>query len=650
MPQNAVDATAPPVSPVLSAATLEEFLKRVASALDAAFVAVQAYEGRCAQRLARDVPGVRVLEDLWRHGAEGLLEQVRAAKGAIASNRLRGQSSGPVCGKLVAAPLRDAAGSVIGVVIAARTVEQEKLGARESQRLVKLAGEISALLRTPVSTGGGLLSWSSFQEHAREQEGAGTGLGCMLYGDVDQLHVLNKLAGLTAGDQAIAAVGAALQDEPLPDGAAVCHISGDRFAVYLPRVSLSQGRRLAEQLCRIVSERCANIDGLRTRLSISFGIASVPPGDHELTHALAAAEAACRAAKDRGRGRVEIYQDADQSIVRRNDDVLVANRLRKALETERIGIVAQPLVSLTGETATEYFELLARMVTDSGSFVSPTHFMSAAMRYQLLIDLDRAMLIRIFERLKAARALLNQRRVRFSINLSGPSIGNPEFTEWLSGNINPEAIPGEWLQFEITETAAVANVSQTQTMIRHLRARGVEFALDDFGTGVSSFAYLKAFDVTMLKLDGSFTRDLLTDQRSQSLVRGIAQLGRSMNIQTVAECVEAESIRAQLAQLGVDRAQGFLFGQPVPFESILTPAGSSVAAAQSASAEITYEPSRSELPQPAVVTAQEAEALVAPNPDAQPRTESESTAASEAAEPAAEQRQDPTAARTATGG
>jgi len=161
--------------------------------------------------------------------------------------------------------------------------------------------------------------------------------------------------------------------------------------------------------------------------------------------------------------------------------------------------------------------------------------------------------------------------MRFSINLSGPTIGNPEFLEWLSSNIGPNSIPGDWLQFEITETAAVANVAQTQSMIRRLRARGVEFALDDFGTGVSSFAYLKAFDISMLKLDGSFTRDLLTDTHSESLVRGIAQLGQSMGIQTVAECVETESVRARLAQLGIDRAQGFLFGQPVPLESVLTP-------------------------------------------------------------------------------
>jgi Amt family ammonium transporter len=196
--------------------------------------------------------------------------------------------------------------------------------------------------------------------------------------------------------------------------------------------------------------------------------------------------------------------------------------------------------------------------------------MSAATRYQMLIDLDRAMLIRVFDRLKAARREIAARTMRFSINLSGPTIGDPDFLEWLSGNIGSSSIPGEWLQFEITETAAVANVSQTQMMIRRLRERGVEFALDDFGTGVSSFAYLKSFDVSMLKLDGSFTRDLLTNPRSEALVRGIAQLGQSMSIQTVAECVETEPVRARLAELGIERAQGFLFGQPVPFESILT--------------------------------------------------------------------------------
>jgi len=558
---------APPPAP--APAVLDDVLRRVQTKLDAAFVALQMDGGGLARTLVNEIPGARVLEDLWRHGAQGLLEQVRAAPdGKIGTNRLRGERNGPVCGKLVGVALRDGAGAFVGMLVAIRTVEQPKFGPDESHQILELARDVGRLFG---SSSHSLLTWTAFEERARTREAAEAGVpGGILYGDVDQLHVLNKLAGLAAGDQAIAAVGSALQEQDLPDGAGVCHISGDRFAVYLPHTSLSQARRLAEQLCRIVSERCAMIGGLRTRLSISFGVAAIPAQDHQLTQALAAAEAACRAAKDRGRGRVEVYQDTDLSIVQRNDDVLAANRLRKALETERIGIVAQPLISLTGDSQTEYYELLVRLVSETGTFVSPQHFMSAALRYQLLIDLDRAVLMRVFERLRSAYREHPSRPVRFSLNLSGPSIGNPDFLEWLSANIGPHCVPGEWLQFEITETAAVANVSQTQTLMRHLRARGAQFALDDFGTGVSSLAYLKAFDVSMLKLDGSFTHDLLTDVRSQSLVRGLAQLAHAMGIQTVAECVETEVVRQKLGELGVDRAQGFLFGQPVPLESILS--------------------------------------------------------------------------------
>jgi diguanylate cyclase (GGDEF)-like protein len=559
--------SAPPLKP--DPAAIEEALKRVQNALDAALVAIE-LEG-FSKTLVRETPGARVLADLWRHGSLGLKEQVQAAAdGVIGTNRLRGQRDGPVCGKLVAAALRDAAGATVGVLVAARTTDQPKLGPGESQTMVELAAQASRLLGAPPERI--TLSWTAFRDLALKHESVAGGLtGCILYGNIDQLHVLNKLAGLTAGDQAIAAVEEAIWNHPMPQGAGVCHISGDRFAVYLPKASLSQGRRTAERLCQAVSERCSVITGLRTRLTISFGVASVPQSDPELTQAVAAAEAACRAAKDRGRSRVEVYQDADLSIIRRNDDVLIAERLHQALETQQFAVVAQPLVALSGTSHTEYFELLVRLINETGTFVSPAHFIPAAARYQMLIELDRAMLTKIFKRLRAARQEMPGRAVRFSINLSGPSIGDPDFFEWLSSNIGPSTVPGEWLQFEITETAAVADVSQTRTLIRHLKARGVEFALDDFGTGVSSLSYLRTFDVGMLKLDGTFTRDLLTDSRAESLVRGVAQLSHSMGIQTVAECVETEVVRQRLTELGIDRAQGFLFGQPVPFETVLIP-------------------------------------------------------------------------------
>jgi diguanylate cyclase (GGDEF)-like protein len=429
---------------------------------------------------------------------------------------------------------------------------------------------VAVIAEAPKQPSASLMSWADFERVIRLQETTDRMAGCVLYGDVDQLHVLNKLAGFASGDRAIAEVGGALQTANLPEGARSCHLSGDRFTVYVPRTTLAQGRRYAEQLCKSVSALSIEVHSVRTPLSISFGVALIPGNEGGLGHALAAAEAACKAAKDRGRGRVEVYQDADQSIVQRNDDVLVADRLRQALEAERLEVLAQPIVRLNGTSPVVRYELLVRLIGEAGTRLSPAWFMSAATRYRMLVELDRAVLAHVFRKLEGQRTMLARRNVRFSVNLSGPTIGDPDFLEWVASHIGGTGIPGDWLQFEITETAAVANVAQTQAMIRRLRARGVQFALDDFGTGVSSFAYLKFFDVSMLKLDGSFVHDLLGNSRSESLVRGIAQLGRGMNIETVAECVETPEVRDRLAELGIDCAQGFLFGRPTPIDGVLS--------------------------------------------------------------------------------
>jgi diguanylate cyclase (GGDEF)-like protein len=414
-----------------------------------------------------------------------------------------------------------------------------------------------------------LLDWTAFEKQIRVQEALDRLPGCVLYGDMDQLHVVNKLAGFAVGDLAISEVAGALQTSDLPQGSCACHLSGDRFTVYAPRTTLAQGRRLAEQVSKRVSGLSVNVHGVPSPLSISFGVALIPSTEGGLGHALAAAEAACKAAKDRGRGRTEVYQDADQSIVRRNDDVLVADRLRQALDAGRIEVFAQPIVGLHGKLEHSHYELLVRLIGEAGTHLSPTWFMSAATRYRMLVELDRAVIAHVLTKLDTHRTELAKKKIRFSVNLSGPTIGDPDFLEWISPRIGAGGLPGEWLQFEITETAAVANVMQTQAMIRRLQARGVQFALDDFGTGVSSFAYLKFFDVSMLKLDGSFVRDLLSNSRSESLVRGIAQLGRGMNIITVAECVETGAVRDRITELGIDCAQGFLFGRPRPLDGVL---------------------------------------------------------------------------------
>ena len=566
---------------------LTDLLRRALGELGASAVGVTRASGGPPRYFTRSAIAAQFFEDICATGLDALKEQTQAKAGVFGTNRVKGDPQGPVRGRLVAISLRSSKGVPLGILIATRLIDEPKFGAAESQRLLALAREFAAALtparpavpeppaRDPhpaenssctVTT---LLDWSAFERQIRTTEALDRLAGCVIYGDMDQLHVINKLAGFAAGDRAISDVGAALQTAQLPPGSCSCHLSGDRYTVYVPHTTLAQARRIAETLSKSVSGLSVEVHSVPTPLSISFGVAVIPSTEGGLSHALAAAEAACKTAKDRGRGRVEVYQDADQSIVRRNDDVLVADRLRHALNEGRIDVFAQPIVRLNGTESSTHYELLMRLIGDAGTHLSPAWFMSAATRYRMLPQLDRAVLEHVFGKLNKYRAQLMKKNLRFSVNLSGPSIGDPDFIEWLGMRIGGDGVPGDWLQFEITETAAVANVAQTQALMRRLKARGVQFALDDFGTGVSSFAYLKFFDVKMLKLDGSFVRDLLANSRSESLVRGIAQLGRGMNIETVAECVETAAVRDRLTELGVDCAQGFLFGRPRPLEDIL---------------------------------------------------------------------------------
>jgi Amt family ammonium transporter len=278
---------------------------------------------------------------------------------------------------------------------------------------------------------------------------------------------------------------------------------------------------------------------------------------------------ACKAAKDRGRNRVEVYEDADASIIRRHTDINVAAQLREALREGRFQLDAQPILPLQGEPRPPHFELLLRMLDEDGNRLQPEKFLSAAARYQFMPAIDRWVVENAFTRLSEYARSMQRPPYCFTINLSAPSIAQLEFADFLESAVRDSGLPPELLCFELTETAAVANMGRAEAFMQRMRALGCKFALDDFGTGFSSLAYLKALPVSLLKIDGSFVRDVMTDSRSQSMVRAMAQLARTMNMETVAEYVETDEIRRQVAALGVDYGQGFCLGKPQPLTDVL---------------------------------------------------------------------------------
>jgi Amt family ammonium transporter len=305
-------------------------------------------------------------------------------------------------------------------------------------------------------------------------------------------------------------------------------------------------------------------------VSVSVGAAELPEeSQNRLAHGLANAEIACKAAKDRGRDRVEIFQDADQSIMRRSTDIVVVQALHEALAADRFALFVQPILPLGGDRTEPRFEFLLRMVSENSELLPPEKFLSAAERYQLLPAIDRWVIRNALAALSGYASSLKGRAMRFSMNISGASIASEEFLEFLEGSIRDSGVPPDILCFELTETSAVSNLARADHLMQRLRTLGCTFALDDFGTGLSSLVYLKSLPVSVLKIDGAFVRDAGSNQRTESMVRAIAQLARTMGMETVAEYVETDELRTRMAGLGVDYGQGFAIGRPVPVDQVL---------------------------------------------------------------------------------
>ncbi len=481
----------------------------------------------------------------------------------IATNTLKHVSGGQIACKLVAVPLL-ARGGPAGALIIFNRPDEPSFDEFTVRRLARFARLLARNATQDLDSLTGLLSWEGFRTRveAWRREAAPGAMVSILYGDIDRLHLVNDLAGFSEGDRVIARCGVVIRKALVGADSFACRLSGDRFTVFLPHMNLAQARQLADAICREVSGGSA---AQQHPVSMSWGAVSLSASDLHLDHRAAEAEIACKTAKDRGRGRVEVYQDTDQSMIRRHDEIGLIGSVREALRQQRIVVFAQPITPLINTSLPVTYELLVRILDAKGNIVEAADFMSAATRYQILPEIDRAVCERAFQQLGRNTG----EPVRVSINLSGPTLGDPDFLEWLLSAMAKYEIDGTSLVFEITEAAAAANLGQVQQFIRRMTSHGVRFALDDFGTGVSSLAYLKNLEISTIKLDGSYVRDVLTNTRSQALVRAIVQLADAMGITTVAEFVESNGVRDRLAALGIQFGQGFALGRPGPLDEVL---------------------------------------------------------------------------------
>jgi diguanylate cyclase (GGDEF)-like protein/PAS domain S-box-containing protein len=453
------------------------------------------------------------------------------------------------------APIRDRAARIVGAVLVIQDMRRER----------QYAARLSNLASHDALTG--LLNRREFEQRVRaivEHHEAEDGQHAVLYLDLDQFKVVNDTSGHAAGDELLRQVGALLRPR-LREGDVLARLGGDEFGVLLPHCPPAPALRIAEALRKAIVDFRFAWKNRSFTIGVSIGLVNLADGPHTLASALSAADAACYLAKDKGRNRVQVYRPEDSEVALRRGEMEWVHRLHRALAEDRLCLFSQPIRAMHAPGAhSDHQELLVRLIDENNELIPPIAFIPAAERYHLMPSIDRWVIRTAFRVITERRAAGNTSGT-YAINISGASIGDDQFLDYVRESFARFRIPHASICFEITETTAVTSLSKAADFIGALREPGCRFALDDFGVGVSSFTYLKQLPVDYLKIDGSFVKNMLTDPVDAAMVEAIHRIGRVMGKQTIAESVETAATLDALRSVGVDYAQGHAIAPPSMF-------------------------------------------------------------------------------------
>jgi EAL domain-containing protein (putative c-di-GMP-specific phosphodiesterase class I) len=347
----------------------------------------------------------------------------------------------------------------------------------------------------------------------------------------------------------------------------LARLGGDEFGVLLHNCPIADAMAVASGLLKAIEQHQFVWGSSTFSVGASIGVVPVSTEFRRITQVMQAADAACYAAKDQGRNRIHLYREDDSLVAQRHGEMQWVARVKQALAENRFYLDAQAIVPVSGSGGLRNYELLLRMRDESGRIVPPGAFLPAVERYNLSLRLDRWVIAAALEWLSSHRDQ-TERIARIFVNLSGDSVGDAQLLDFIRAQLRETRVSPHKIGFEITETAAIGNLTRANQLICGLRSFGCAFGLDDFGSGVSSFAYLKALSVDFLKIDGLFVGNIIEDAVDYEMVRSITDIGHVMGKKVVAESVESTAVLHKLREIGVDYAQGFAVGMPGPLELI----------------------------------------------------------------------------------
>ena len=384
----------------------------------------------------------------------------------------------------------------------------------------------------------------------------------LCYLDLDQFKVINDTCGHLAGDELLRQVSSVLQGG-IRRHDILARLGGDEFGILMEHCDLEHASKVADSLCKLIESFRFEWEGQRFGLGVSIGVVEISHHEKSTSDLLKKADVACYAAKAAGRNCARLYQENEAEFSKLHGEMRWVSKINHALEEGRFKLFAQEIAPVTAPCEKGlHYEVLLRMVDEEEGLISPGAFLPAAEQYDLITKLDNWVIETLFFYLHEHPDHL-ERLWMCSINLSGPSLAQPDFQDSIIERLARYHIPPEKICFEITETAAISNLLNAKRFIDGLREKGCRFALDDFGTGLSSFAYLKNLKVDYLKIDGVFIRDIADDPIDYAMVKSIHEMGRVTGMQTIAEFVESQQISDKLVDIGIDYAQGYAIGMPV---------------------------------------------------------------------------------------
>ena len=497
----------------------------------------------------------------WLKAAKGVLVQNESASAGNQHARLK-----HAC-KLVVAPVSLTGDGPDGIVVVVNPPSARDFSGRDASLVKALAATVSDIVQSHYDNATGLMTRKEFEiilDDALCTGSRSTTRHCLLYLDLDELQLLEDSLGREARDELVWQVAQQLKADA-DENAEIGRIGEDEFAILLRDCTLKRGFCVGQEVRRAVSSLNVVWNDKPIKITASIGVTQLVPGIGTRESTLAAARIACITAKEDGRDRVKAFwhDDAVRLNDRRREGVIA--RIQAALQTDRFLLYSHAIKPLSAKTRGQHLEVLIKGIDDDDEPIPPSEFIPYAEQAKIMPELDRWVVRHSLELLAAHRPSRRASGSIVSINLSGQSLCDDGFLDFVIGQLHRTQVPATSICFELTETAAILNMERARNFMAALTRHGCRFSLDDFGAGLSSFSYLRTLPVSFLKIDGQFVRDVVDDPVCNAMVAAIHQMSQAMGLKTIAEYVETPAIKRHLREIGIDFGQGDAIAKPTLF-------------------------------------------------------------------------------------